>query len=89
MPFMSGLSAAKTQPFPGICAERKFEMIRYDLPGHCVMADAGEWVIVEGRIVAAKAFQNPGCHARLIYYDRFCKRGRPVVCSKNLTAYEY
>ena len=52
--------SGKHSRFPEFVPKENSEMIRYDLPGHSFMADAGEWVVVEGRIVAAKAvFKTP------------------------------
>ena len=73
--------SGKHSRFPEFVLKENSEMIRYDLPGHSFMADAGEWVVVDGRI-GKGGFQNPGCYARIICYDRFVLRGRPVVCFK-------
>lgn len=52
--------SGKHSRFPEFVLKENSEMIRYDLPGHSFMADAGEWVVVDGRIVAAKAvFKTP------------------------------
>lgn len=46
--------SGKHSRFPEFVPKENSEMVRYDLPGSSFMADAGEWVVVDGRIVAAE-----------------------------------